>query len=104
MWISSPITGSHDAVGASATEHLLRLAHGRLDVLRHLDHRQAMLERAVRLDQPQLALPRLELQLHIADEDRTRAVEDARRHAEHTLDGGHELGGAVRERLHRSLS
>src|SRR3954451_15177341 len=100
MWISRPITGSHSA--ASAIEHLLSLAHCVLDVARDLDHRHAVLERAVGLDQPQLALARLELQLHVADEHGARPVEDARRDAEHALDGGHELGGAVRERPHRS--
>jgi hypothetical protein len=36
----------------------------------HLDHAEPVLERAVRLDQPELALPRLELELHVADEER----------------------------------
>src|SRR5215208_2530993 len=85
MWISSPITGSQPF---SATEHLLRLADGVLDVARDLDHRQPVLQRAVRLDQPQLALPRLELELDVADEDGARPVEHARRDAEHALDGG----------------
>src|SRR5215218_3630513 len=84
MWISSPITGSHADV--SAIEHLLRLADGVLDVALDLHHRQPVLERPVRLDQPQLALARLELELHVADEDGTRAVEHARRDAEDTFD------------------
>src|SRR5438552_3564184 len=50
-WISRPMTGSH-----SATEQLLRLAHGRVDRPVQLDHRDAVLELAVHLDQPQLAL------------------------------------------------
>src|SRR5690348_5800241 len=57
-WISSPITGSH-----SATELLLRLANGVLDRAAHRDVAEAVLERTPALDQPELALARLELQL-----------------------------------------
>src|SRR5438105_3535530 len=63
-WISSPMTGSHSAIG----ELPLRRAQRRLDVAAHLDHPEAVLEDAVQLDQPELALPRLERQLGVADE------------------------------------
>src|SRR3954469_11386503 len=55
---SRPTTVSH-----SATETLLRLAHRGFDVEVDLDHGNAVLERAFRLDQPELALTGLELQL-----------------------------------------
>src|SRR3954468_9558831 len=61
-WISSPMTGSH-----SAMEHLLRLAQRILEGPPHLDHGEPLLERAVALDQPELALARLELELEVAD-------------------------------------
>src|SRR5438067_1701470 len=100
---SRPTTDSHSAL---LTELLLGLAKGLLDVVAHLNHRQPVLERAVRLDQPQLALAGLELELHVADEDGTRAVEHARMLAEDTLDGEHELGGGILEAVGhaRSLS
>ena len=47
--------------------------------------------------EPQLALARLERELHVADEHRARAVEHARLHAEDTLDRGHELGRRILE-------
>src|SRR5439155_3118268 len=78
---SRPMTGSQSV--SLAIELVPRFAHGRLDVLVHLDHRDAMLEHAVRLDQPELALARLELELEVADEHRPRAVEHARLGAEH---------------------
>src|SRR5262249_27060458 len=56
-WISRPITGSPSATGArSSIELLLRATQGVLDRAAHLDHREPVLERAVPLDQPQLAL------------------------------------------------
>src|SRR4051812_42315823 len=96
-WISSPITGSHSAI-----ERLLRAAQGVLDRVAYLDHREPVLERAVALDQPELALARLELQLEVADQHRARAVEHARRRTEDALDGGYEVGRGVREPPHRS--
>ena len=45
----------------------------------------------MRLDQPQLALTRLELKLDLADEDGARAVEHAWVLAEDALDCEHEL-------------
>src|SRR5919201_6226680 len=75
MWISRPTTGSH-----SATEHLLRLAYGLLDVASHLDHREPLLERCrVHANEPQLSLARLEAQLHVVDEHGSASVEDAHR-------------------------
>src|SRR5439155_22467070 len=70
----------------------------------YLDHSAAWLERTVYLDQPELALSALELELHVPYEHRARPVEHARPHAEHALDGGHELGRPVCERPHRSRS
>src|SRR5436305_11212536 len=63
-WISSPTTASQ-----SAMQQLPRFAHGTLDVAPHLDHAEAMLERAARLDEPELALSRLERELHVSGED-----------------------------------
>src|SRR4029077_18603650 len=87
-------------------ELLLRLAKRVLDVLVHLDHGNPMLERAVRLDQPELALTGLELELDVADEDGTRAVEHARVFAEDALHREHELGRRILEAVRhpRSLS
>src|ERR1700751_1900276 len=50
---SSPQTSSHSV---APMELLLRLAERRLDVVAHPDHREAVLERPVRLDQPEIAL------------------------------------------------
>src|SRR5207302_2291440 len=59
--------------------------------------------RAVRLDQPQLALARFELELHVADEHGPRAVEHPRVLAEHAGCGEHEFGRRVLEpHAHRS--
>ena len=69
-----------------------------------MDVAEAVLEHAFALDQPQLALTRLELQFEIAQENRARAVEHARPLAEDALDGRDELGGYVDERLHLSRS
>src|SRR5205085_1133582 len=55
-----------------------------------------------RLDQPQLALARLELELELAYAHRARSVEHARRRTEDTLDGGDEVGGRILE-SHASL-
>src|SRR2546430_13084488 len=60
-------------------------------------HAEPVLEHALPLDQPQLALARLELQLHVADEHRARAVEHARLRAEDALHRGDE----VRRRIQR---
>src|SRR5207244_197178 len=79
---SSPMTASHSA---TAFEPFLRLAQRTLDVVFHLDHADAVLERAFRLDQPQLTLPGLELELHVADEHGARAVEATRLRAEDLL-------------------
>ena len=52
----------------------------RLDVRRNLDHRQPVLERAVRLDQPELPLARLEHRLamvHVS-EDIEAALHEAK--------------------------
>src|SRR5438128_934602 len=96
------MTASH----SDAIEPLLRLAQRVLDVLAHLDHPEPVLERALRLDQPELALAGLELQLHVADGDGTRAVEHARLRAEHALHRRDELRRRVLEahRHARSLS
>src|SRR3954451_246043 len=84
-------------------ELLLGLAHGRLDVELDLDHCKPVLERALRLDQPELALARLELELHVADEHGARAVEHARLRAEHALHGRDEIrGGILEAHRHRS--
>src|SRR5438105_15381884 len=72
-WISRPMTGSQSVIG----EPRLRLAQRRLDVAAHLDHPEPVLEDAVQLDQPELALTPLERQLGAADEQRPRPVEDA---------------------------
>src|SRR5579859_698393 len=89
---SRPMTGSQ-----SDTELLPRFAQRALDVLVHLDHADAVLEHAVPLDQPQLALARLELELDVAEEHRARAVEDARRRAEDALHRGDELRCGILE-------
>src|SRR5437867_1348024 len=96
-WISRPTTLSHSAI-----EELPRLAQRALDVAAHLDHAEPVLERPARLDQPELALARLERELQVTDEQRTRPVEQPRPHAEDALAGGHELGSRVAERPHRS--
>src|SRR5919202_4726943 len=81
-WISRPMTGSHSGI----REHLLRLQQRHLDIAAHLEHREPLLERRrLHADHPQLALARLELELDVADEDRSRSVEDARLHAEDAL-------------------
>src|SRR5579872_5313640 len=87
----------------SGTEPLLRLEQRRLDVLSHLDHPEPVLEHAVRLDEPQLALARLELELHVADEHGARAVEHTGLSPENALRRRHELGGGILE-PHRSRS
>src|SRR5689334_3397103 len=97
---SSPMTASQSEL---AIELLLCLAHRRLDVEVDLDHPEPVLERAVRRDQPELALARLELQLHAADEHGARAVEHARLEAEHTLDRGDEVCRRVLESHQASL-
>src|SRR3954467_3086526 len=63
---SRPMTASHSPLDI---ESLLRLAHRFLDAVLALDHADAVLEHALRLDQPQLALAGLELELHVADKD-----------------------------------
>src|SRR3954454_2652213 len=50
---SRPITASHSM---ELMQPLLRLEQRLLDVVLDLDHAQPVLERALRLDQPQLAL------------------------------------------------
>src|SRR5262249_35290688 len=97
-WISRPMTGSH-----SATELLLRLEQGVLDRAAHGDHPEPVLEHAVSLDQPQLALAGLELELHVADEHGARAVEHARPLAEDALGCRHEVRRLVGEPPHASL-
>src|SRR5947207_12023432 len=62
-WISRPTTASHSVL----TETLLCLSHGGPDVGLDLDHAEAVLERAARLDQPQFPFARLERELHVAD-------------------------------------
>jgi hypothetical protein len=97
-------------------------AEGGFDRAAHRDVPDAMLERAVALDQPELSLPGLELQLEdrtsaggrlrrpgargggVAEQDGPRAVEDPRPLAEDSLDRGDEVGRDVREHLHRSRS
>src|SRR5581483_6918299 len=98
-WISSPTTGSHSAI-----EALLRDSQRVLDRAADRNVAEAVLERPAALDQPQLALARLELELQIADEHSPRAVEHARPLAEDALDRGDEVGGAVGEALHRNRS
>src|SRR4051812_15533906 len=79
---SRPMTASYSVI---ALEPLLRLAQCLLDVLVHLDHPDAVLERPLRLDEPELPLARLELELHVAHEHGARAVEHTRLGAEHLL-------------------
>src|SRR2546423_13814669 len=62
-----------------------------------------MLERAARLDQPELALPGLERELHVGRENGARAVEDPDR-AEDAPAREHELGCGIDDRLHLSRS
>src|SRR5579872_3376035 len=98
-WISSPTT-----VSQSATEQLPRLAQRELEAVLELHGRAPVFERALHLDKPQLALAVLERELHVADEHRARAVEDAHV-AEHAPACGDEVGCRVDERpLHRSRS
>src|SRR5438067_1071819 len=97
-WISRPTTASH-----SGTEQLLGFAQRTLDVALHVDHAEAMLERAARLDQPQLALPRLERELHVGSENSARAVENTHL-AEDAPAREHELGCGIDDRLHLSRS
>src|SRR5204863_2087128 len=75
-----------------------------LDRAADVDVAEPVLERALALDQPQLALARFELQLQVAEPHCTRAVEHARALPEDALDGRHELGGYIDERLHPSVS
>src|SRR3954469_494507 len=99
---SRPMTASYSG---NVFQPLLRLAQRLLDVLVHLDHPDAMLERPLRLDEPELALARLELELHVADKDGARAVEHARLGAEHLLNRRDEVGGGILEaHRHRNLS
>src|SRR5207237_5047632 len=73
-WISRPITGSQ-----SDMEPLLRRTQRRLDVACHLDHREPVLQRAVHLDQPELALAGLERELRLAHRSEEPSVGTARR-------------------------
>src|SRR5215471_10744791 len=98
-WISRPTTASHSPL----TQQLLRLAQGVLDVSLHLDHAEAVLERAARLDQPQLAFAGLERELHVARQHRARAVEDPHL-AELATAREDELRSRVDDRPHRSRS
>src|SRR5690349_21664267 len=99
-WISSPITGSQ--ARSAIREPRSGLAQRRLDVAVHLDHAEPVLEGPVRLDQPELALARLEGELEVAHEQRARAVEDAHL-PEDAPRRRHELGRGVDERPHRRL-
>ena len=70
------MTASHSAQSSSFS---FASRTRRLDVEVDLDHRRARCSSTpLRLDQPELALARLELELHVADEHRARAVEHAR--------------------------
>src|SRR5262249_41512078 len=55
-------------------------------------------------DEPELPLPRLEGQLHVAHEHRARAVEDAGLDPEHPLHRRDELRRGVDDRLHAAAS
>src|SRR5436853_3997806 len=102
---SRPMTASQSArptLSAELIEPRLRLLQRVLDVELDLDHAEPVLEHALALDQPELALTRLELQLDVADENGARPVENARRRAEHALDGGDEVGGRILESHSRS--
>src|SRR5436190_5153677 len=94
---SRPMTGSQLPL---RLELHLRLPQRRLDVALDLHHGEPVLEHAVPLDQPELALARLELELQVADEHRPRAVEHPRRDAEHALRREHELRRRIVERPH----
>src|SRR3954466_14530145 len=99
-WISRPTTGSHSGI-----EELLRLQQRDLDVAAHLENREVLGERTVHADEAELALAGLERQAHVAELHGARPVEHARALAEDTLDGKHEIRGAVDEcLLHRSRS
>src|SRR3954451_1775694 len=91
---SSPITASHSA---EAIQPLLRLEQRLLDVVADLDHAEAVLEHALRLDQPELALAGFQLQLHVADEHGARAVQHARLCAEDLLHRGDEVRRGILE-------
>src|SRR5438874_1738317 len=93
-WISSPMIGSH-----SGMQELLRLQQRHLDVAANLEHREVFLERAVHADHAELALARLQRQLHVIDLDCARAVEEARTDAEYALHGEHEVRSPVDDRL-----
>ena len=73
------------------------LAEGGLDRVGDGDEADAALERAAALDQPELALPRLELQLHVADEQGALPVEDARMRDEDALDRRDEVRRGILE-------
>ena len=88
------MTGSQSA---ELIELRLRFLQCRLDVEVDLDHPEPVLQHAVRLDQPELALACLELELHLAHERGARPVEYARRRTEDALDCGDELGGGILE-------
>src|SRR5919204_3534165 len=99
-WISRPMTGSH----SGTSKELLRLHQRHLDVAADLEDREPLLERAVHPDHAELFLPRLERQLHVADQDCARTVEQSRTHAEDALHGEHEIRRLIHYLLHRSRS
>src|SRR5712672_723450 len=99
---SRPTTSSQSL---AAIEFLLRLEERGLHVVAHLHHREPVLERTVRLDQPELALAGLELELHFAHQDGARAVEHARVLPEDAFDREHELRRRILEAVrHRRRS
>src|SRR3954451_9005675 len=72
---SRPMTASYSG---NVFQPLLRLAQRLLDVLVRRAHPGAMLEGPLGHDEPDFALARLDLELHLADKDGARAVEHAR--------------------------
>src|SRR5579864_474526 len=94
------MTGSQSGI----CQPVLRRPHSRLDVAVHLDHRHPVLERGrEHAYEPELALTRLERQLDVAHEHRTRAVEHPRARAEDPFDRWDEIGRWILE-SHRSRS
>src|SRR5436190_12971324 len=98
-WISSPTTASQSLL----IEHPLRIVQRAPDVAVHLDHAEAVLERAAHLDQPERSLAGLKRKLEVARENRAGAVEHSHV-AERVPARDDEVGGRIDDRLHRSRS
>src|SRR5437773_9708715 len=98
-WISRPITGSQ-----SGMEELLRPEQRHFDVATYFEDREVFLQQAVHANEAELSFPRFERQPNVVDLHGPRAVQHSRRHAEHSLDCGDEVGGSIDDCLHRSRS